>query len=117
MAMKFITCYPRLPDGTAIPCGGCGDRQTGLLQELVCPGLSEDQCGELVSRWNGSLPGDWDSRRMEETLGVFITEELKKWLDEGKKLIIVDTMPYEDSYKKEHIPGSVNVPSPRMAKP
>lgn len=34
------------------------------------------------------------------------TEELKKWLDEGKEMLIVDTMPYEDSYKKEHVPGA-----------
>ncbi len=34
------------------------------------------------------------------------TEELKKWIDEGKKMLIIDTMPYEASYKKEHIPGA-----------
>ena len=40
--------------------------------------------------------------------GLVSTEELRKWLDSGKKVVIVDTMPYEDSYKKEHIPGAVN---------
>lgn len=34
------------------------------------------------------------------------TEELKKWIDEKKDMLIVDTMPYEDSYKKEHVPGA-----------
>lgn len=34
------------------------------------------------------------------------TEELKKWLDEGKDMVIIDTMPYEDSYKKAHVPGA-----------
>lgn len=34
------------------------------------------------------------------------TEELKKWLDEGKEMLIVDTMPYEASYKKAHVPGA-----------
>lgn len=34
------------------------------------------------------------------------TEELKKWIDEKKDILIVDTMPYEDSYKKEHVPGA-----------
>ncbi len=33
--------------------------------------------------------------------------ELKKWMDEKKDMVIVDTMPYEDSYKKAHIPGAV----------
>jgi rhodanese-related sulfurtransferase len=40
------------------------------------------------------------------------TEELKKWIDEKKKMLIVDTMPYEDSYKKEHVPGAVQFEFP-----
>ena len=35
------------------------------------------------------------------------TGELKKWIDNGKDMIIVDTMPYEASYKKNHVPGAV----------
>ena len=44
--------------------------------------------------------------------------ELKKMIDEGKPMLIVDTMPYEDSYKKEHIPGAKQFlfPIPRMSK-
>ncbi len=38
---------------------------------------------------------------------VVTTEELKKWMDSGKEMLIVDTMPYEDSYKKQHVPGAV----------
>jgi rhodanese-related sulfurtransferase len=38
---------------------------------------------------------------------VVTTEELKKWIDSGKDMVIVDTMPYEDSYKKIHLPGAV----------
>ena len=38
---------------------------------------------------------------------VVTTEELKKWIDSGKEMLIVDTMPYEDSYKKQHVPGAV----------
>jgi rhodanese-related sulfurtransferase len=38
---------------------------------------------------------------------VVTTEELKKWIDSGKDMLIVDTMPYEDSYKKQHVPGAV----------
>lgn len=37
---------------------------------------------------------------------VVTTAELKKWIDEKKDMIIIDTMPYEDSYKKNHIPGA-----------
>ncbi|MBU4263068.1 MAG: rhodanese-like domain-containing protein [Proteobacteria bacterium] len=37
---------------------------------------------------------------------VISTEELKKMIDSGKDMLIVDTMPYDSSYKKEHIPGA-----------
>ena len=38
---------------------------------------------------------------------VVTTDELKKWQDEGKDMLIVDTMPYEASYKKGHVPAAV----------
>jgi rhodanese-related sulfurtransferase len=38
---------------------------------------------------------------------VVATEELKKWMDSGKEMLIVDTMPFEDSFKKQHVPGAV----------
>lgn len=37
---------------------------------------------------------------------VVMTEELKKWIDAGKEMVIVDTMPYKDSYAKQHVPGA-----------
>jgi thiosulfate/3-mercaptopyruvate sulfurtransferase len=47
---------------------------------------------------------------------VVTTEELKSWIDKKKDMLIVDTMPFEDSYKKQHIPGAVNfvLPIPEM---
>ena len=43
--------------------------------------------------------------------------ELKKMISEGKAMVLVDTMPYEASYRKEHIPGAKNFlfPVPRMS--
>ncbi|MCB2187833.1 MAG: rhodanese-like domain-containing protein [Deltaproteobacteria bacterium] len=38
--------------------------------------------------------------------GIVTAPELKKWMDEKKPLVIVDTMPYEDSYVKAHVPGA-----------
>ena len=35
------------------------------------------------------------------------TQELKAWIDENKNMIIIDTMPYEASYKKQHVPGAL----------
>jgi rhodanese-related sulfurtransferase len=47
---------------------------------------------------------------------VVTTEELKKWIDSGKDMVIVDTMPYEASYQKNHVPGAVQFlfPIPEM---
>jgi len=48
--------------------------------------------------------------------GIVSTDELKGWLDQKKDMLIVDTMPYEDSYKKQHIPGALQLelPIPEM---
>ncbi|HSO18505.1 MAG TPA: rhodanese-like domain-containing protein [Desulfosarcina sp.] len=35
------------------------------------------------------------------------TEALKQWIDSGKQMVLIDTMPYEDSYKKAHVPGAL----------
>ena len=42
--------------------------------------------------------------------------ELKKMMADGKAMILVDTMPYDASYRKEHLPGAKNFlfPVPRM---
>jgi len=47
---------------------------------------------------------------------VILTEDLKKWIDDGKQMLIVDTMPFESSYKKAHVPGAVQFlfPIPEM---
>lgn len=47
---------------------------------------------------------------------VVTTEELKKWMDARTGMLIVDTMPYEASYRKNHIPGAVQMefPIPEM---
>ncbi len=37
---------------------------------------------------------------------LITTEELKQWNDAGKEMLIIDTMPYDASYKKGHVPGA-----------
>ena len=37
---------------------------------------------------------------------VVTTKELKQWIDAGKDMLIIDTMPYAASYKKGHVPGA-----------
>lgn len=38
--------------------------------------------------------------------GVITTEELHAAIEAKEDMLIIDTMPYEDSYKKNHIPGA-----------
>jgi rhodanese-related sulfurtransferase len=47
---------------------------------------------------------------------VVDTETLKKWADDNKPMLIIDTMPLEASYEKQHIPGAVQIefPIPEM---
>ncbi|MEA3467902.1 MAG: rhodanese-like domain-containing protein [Thermodesulfobacteriota bacterium] len=49
--------------------------------------------------------------------GMITSEELKKLIDSGQDMVIVDTMPYEDSYKKAHVPGAEQFlfPIPELA--
>jgi thiosulfate/3-mercaptopyruvate sulfurtransferase len=44
---------------------------------------------------------------------IVSSEELKGWIDQKKDMLIIDTMPYEDSYKKQHIPGAVQFEFPK----
>lgn len=37
---------------------------------------------------------------------VITTQGLKKLIDSGKDILLVDTMPFEASYKKAHVPGA-----------
>jgi len=37
---------------------------------------------------------------------VVTTAELKKWMDQDRQMVLVDTMPYGKSYKKAHVPGA-----------
>jgi thiosulfate/3-mercaptopyruvate sulfurtransferase len=43
---------------------------------------------------------------------IIATPELKAWVDQKKPMLIIDTMPYKDSYQKQHIPGAVQYEFP-----
>ena len=38
---------------------------------------------------------------------VITAAELKEWIDSGKSMVIVDTMPFAASYEKQHVPSAV----------
>jgi rhodanese-related sulfurtransferase len=80
--------------------------------------------------WSGAALAAWGDKELEtEKIAVTFlkevqrgnykivsTAELKGWVDQKKDMLIVDTMPFEDSFKKQHIPGAVNfvLPIPEM---
>ncbi len=47
---------------------------------------------------------------------IVTTQELKAWIDAKKPMLLIDTMPFADSYKKNHIPNAVQMefPIPEM---
>ena len=47
---------------------------------------------------------------------IVTTDELNGWVKENKTMLIIDTMPFADSYVKQHIPGAVQFefPIPEM---
>jgi len=79
-------------------------------------------CCMFLLSFAGSTFAAWGSKELETEQSavtlvreverggykIVTTEELKKWIDEKKNVLIIDTMPYEDSYKKQHVPGAVN---------
>lgn len=86
-----------------------------LLAAPASAGLFGDKFEDEVEKEKGAVKL---IREMERGgYGIVTTEELKAWIDSGKKMIIVDSMPYEASYKKNHIPGAVpfEFPIPDMA--
>ncbi|OQW99191.1 MAG: sulfurtransferase [Desulfobacteraceae bacterium A6] len=85
-----------------------------LLVSLFVLGLA----GSSVAEWGSK---ELDTEKIAVNLlkeverggyKVVTTAELKGWIDQKKDMLIVDTMPYEDSYKKQHVPGAVQIEFP-----
>lgn len=49
---------------------------------------------------------------MKGDYGLVRTDELKSWMDQERPMLLIDTMPYADSYLKGHIPGAVQFEFP-----
>lgn len=79
----------------------------GLVAGMAAPAgaFLENKFGKEVKKEAGAVNLVREVQR--GGYDVVTTEELKKWIDSGKEMLIVDTMPYEDSYKKQHVPGAV----------
>jgi len=77
---------------------------TAAMLLLFCAAASADKFTDEVEKEQDAVKlvrevqaGGYD---------VMTTAELKKWIDEGKDMRIIDAMPLEESYKKMHVPGA-----------
>ena len=84
----------------------------------------------FMTAFSSSAFAAWGSRDLEDDqqavtfarevmrggYDIVSAKELKDWMDKGKAMLIVDTMPYEASYKKQHVKGAVQMefPIPEM---
>lgn len=78
-----------------------------LVAGLACPAMAifDNKFEKEVEKETGAVKLVREVQRGGYDLVT--TEQLKGWIDSGKDMVIVDTMPYEASYKKEHIPGAL----------
>ena len=89
---------------------------TGIVLAMTTPSFALGKFEEELQKETGAVKlvrevqhGGYD---------VAATQTLKQWIAAGKDMLIVDTMPYEASYKKAHIPGAKQFlfPIPEMSK-
>jgi len=71
---------------------------------LTSPSLAKNKFEKEVEKEQGAVKLVREVQR--GGYDVITTKELKDMIDSGKNVLIIDTMPYEASYKKAHIPGA-----------
>ncbi len=94
----------------------------GLITVLMAALLVFGTAGSALAAWGTK---DLETEKSAVTFArevgrggykILTTGELKGWMDQKKPMLIVDTMPYEASYRKQHLPGAVQMefPIPEM---
>jgi thiosulfate/3-mercaptopyruvate sulfurtransferase len=83
----------------------------GLVVGLFLLGGSASAFGFGTDKFKEELTKEQEAVKLVREVqqggyGIVTTEELKAMIDAGKDMLIIDTMPFEDSYKKNHIPGA-----------
>jgi rhodanese-related sulfurtransferase len=77
---------------------------TGLAGCAATPGMNEVEVEAIAVK----LSGETQKGRYR----LVRAEQLKAWVDAGKPMLIVDTMPYAESYRERHLPGAVQFELP-----
>jgi thiosulfate/3-mercaptopyruvate sulfurtransferase len=75
-----------------------------ILSGFICPAQADDQFEKEIEKEKEAVKLVQEVQR--GGYGVVATSELKNWMDTQKEMLIIDTMPYEESYKKAHLPGA-----------
>jgi len=83
---------------TALMIAGCGGVKDKFEKEVDNETLAVDLARQTFA-------GDYD---------LITTSELKQLIDDGADLLIVDTMPRQQSYRKAHIPQAVQFLFPKQ---
>jgi rhodanese-related sulfurtransferase len=83
---------------------------------LISPAMAKNKFEQEVVKEVGAVKLVREVQRGGYDLVT--TEELKSWMDAGKEILIVDTMPFDASYRKQHVPGAAQFlfPIPDMDK-
>ena len=76
-----------------------------IITALAGPAVAKNKFEREVEKEAGAVKLVHEVERGDYK--VVTTDELKQWIDNKKNMVIIDTMPYEDSYKKIHVPGAV----------
>lgn len=86
-----------------------------LISAFVCSGAAHAAWGDKELETEKTAVNFY-KEVVRGNYKIISTADLKGWMDQKKDMLIVDTMPYDDSYKKQHIPGAVNfvLPIPEM---
>ena len=94
-------------------------KRGAVVMWLVCIGLIVGLATNGFAQWGGKeietekIAVNFAREVMKGSYKTVTTEELKNWIDQKKDMLIIDTMPYEDSYKKQHVPGAVQFEFPK----
>jgi rhodanese-related sulfurtransferase len=83
----------------------------GAITCLFILGLSASAFGFGTDKFKEEFTKEQEAVKLTREVqqggySIVTTEELKGMIATGKDMLIIDTMPYEDSYKKMHIPGA-----------
>jgi thiosulfate/3-mercaptopyruvate sulfurtransferase len=94
-------------------------KKSGLSAFIICAIFVFGFAGTGLSAWGTK---ELDNEKNAVTFAreverggykIVTTQELKGWIDQKKDMLIVDTQPYEASFKKQHYPEAVNFELPR----